>query len=98
MSASIGIQGANQQIVAIVMPDSWDDAPITFQWSLDSGFWHDVFTRDGHEQNFIWTPSAIIPIASQYMFYTYPYLQIRSGSRAKPIVQSADRWFAVLSQ
>jgi hypothetical protein len=98
MSSSIGISGANQQVVGLILPAAWDPAPITFQWSLDNGFWYDIFDRQGHEQTFVWTANAFVPIQSQYGFYSFPYLQIRSGSRAKPIKQTATRQFVIISQ
>jgi len=99
LSTSIGISGALQQIVGLILPAAWDGAaPITFQWSIDNGFWYDIFDRTGKEQSFLWTPNAFVPIQSQYGFYPYPYLQIRSGSRAKAVKQTATRQFVVISQ
>jgi hypothetical protein len=98
MSASLKITGTSQQIIAVVLPPAWDPAPITFQWSIDGTNWYDVFDRQGHEQNFTWTASALVPIQSPYGFYAYPYLQIRSGGRAQPVMQSVSRSFTVLSQ
>ena len=98
ISTSVGVSGPNNQIVGLILPAAWDPAPITFQWSIDNGFWYDIFDRTGHEQNFTFTPNAFIPIQSQYGFYPFPYLQIRSGSRAQPIKQSATRQFLIISQ
>ena len=97
ISTSIGISGANKQIMALIMPPQWDPAPITFQWSNDNGFWYDVFDRFGKEIAFSFVPNALIPIQSPYGFYVYPYLQVRSGSRAYPVLQSASRQFIIVS-
>jgi hypothetical protein len=98
LSTSLAISGATQQVVGLILPPAWDPAPITFQWSNDNAKWYDIFDRTGKESTFAWTASAFVPIQSQYGFYSFPYLIVRSGSRAKAIPQTAARQFVVVSQ
>lgn len=83
-------------LLAIITPQGWTDAPITFQWSLDNSKFYDVYNRSGAESSFVFTPNCIIPVAAAWDPYVFPYIRIRSGGRISPIVQTADRVFSLL--
>lgn len=99
MSPSLTVNGNNDQVLGITTPPAWDGgAPITFQWSYDGTTFWDIFDRDGSEPGFVWSAGVLLPVQSAYGFYVFPYIKIRSGPRARPVIQSAARTFSVLSQ
>jgi len=72
------------------MPPTWDTAALTFRHSYDGGTFQNLYTPSGEE--------VIFPVAaacnfafSTALFSGAQYLQLRSGTAAVPVNQTADR-------
>lgn len=91
--------------VRIGMPPAWDPAaPLTFAISPDGVAYldlcHVVETSTGMWQPFDTGISMVIPntvvLLPPGVGLNLPWLKLRSGTRSKPINQSADRTFALM--
>jgi hypothetical protein len=82
-------------IVRLTMPAGWNGGNITFAISSDDGGYNDLFTHDGREFTMVVTPGAAIPIAFDGLTRCMAYVKIRSGTRDHPVVQDAQRDFAI---
>lgn len=92
-SLSIWIDCTAGAPVFLHMPSDWTPAMLTFQVSYDNTNYNDLFGPDGKELAFNVVPGTSVridPIWSPVM-----YLKMRSGTRANPIPQEADRIIAV---
>jgi hypothetical protein len=95
---------ANLQAVRIIMPDAWDAAPITFQLSADGVSWWDLH-HVAEGTTGMWSPyetgvqsvvansGVLLPSDAGL---NIGWLKFRSGSRSKPVNQSAARTFMVV--
>jgi hypothetical protein len=99
-SLSVGVLKA----VRIGMPSDWDSAPLTFLISLDGATWLDLYyaaeTTTGMWQPFETGLFSVIPnsivLLPQDAGLNVPWLKLRSGTRSKPINQSAERVFSMV--
>lgn len=82
------------ELVRITMPPDWTEAKLTFQISTDGEFFNDLFDMNGYEVTLHVVPgaAALIPVD---VARAIVFLRIRSGLRADPVPQAADRLFAV---
>ena len=94
-SLSDGIDCTGGQLVRLTMPTGWTAAPLTFQISSDNVFFNDLFGLDGYEVSI----KAVVPgsgvILPADLGRAIAWIRFRSGSRAAPVAQEADRDFAV---
>jgi hypothetical protein len=93
LSNSVDCTGGT--IVRLTMPATWGGGNITFAISSDDGGYNDVFTPDGVEFTMRVTPGAAIPIAFDGLTRCAAFVKIRSGTRDHPVVQTAQRDFAI---
>jgi hypothetical protein len=95
-SLSAGLDCTAGNIVRLTMPASWDGANLSFQISSDGAGYNDLFTIDGKEVVIPVVAGTAVVIAplSDYL-KAVAFLKVRSGSRAYPVTQSAQRDFAV---
>jgi hypothetical protein len=86
------------QLTAIITPPAWDNAPLTFQVSVDAGVtFYDFFVAG----RFVETMMPILP-AKLYniALLTFPkniQVKLRSGYPQLPINQSAIRAFSLIT-
>jgi|SRR5580765_2914577 hypothetical protein len=95
-SLSDGIDCTGGNIVRLTMPAGWDNANITFQISSDGAGYNDLYTVDGNEVTLPVRLGAAVVLA-QFGEYlkAIAFLKIRSGTKSYPVVQTAQRDFAV---
>jgi hypothetical protein len=83
------------EVLWIAMPAAWTPAPLTFQFSPDGEFWHDVFDGDAFELQI----KTVVPGAGVIVGFAaaraMSHVKFRSGTRLAPVVQAADRVFAI---
>ncbi|WP_354163759.1 MULTISPECIES: hypothetical protein [unclassified Bradyrhizobium] len=86
---------AGYRLAGIIVPAAWLAAVVTFQWSPDGTTWYDMYKADGTEYSV--TPVAgkltTIPVVD---FIACRYLQLRSGTSAAPVNQTATRAITVI--
>ena len=78
-------------IVKITQPGDWVDAVLTFQTSSDGIMFNDVFQPDGFELTY----RVVAGTGVLGMRLTTGFVQFRSGTRERPVVQPELREFAV---
>jgi hypothetical protein len=93
LSDSVDCTGGT--IVRLTMPATWNGGNITFQISSDDGGYNDLFRPDGTEFTMVVTKGAAIPIAFDGLTRCAAFVKIRSGTRDHPIIQEAQRDFAI---
>ena len=88
------------RVVRIIVPDEWTHAPLTFQMSPDGVEYHDVFhVSDNYDMFEVIVPHVVAGstlVLPSTMGTDTPWVRIRSGSRANPIAQEADRSFSFI--
>jgi hypothetical protein len=97
-SLSNGVDCTAGTIVRLTMPAAWGGGNITFAISSDGVFFNDLFDHDGNEFTMRVTPGAAIPLAFDGLTRCMAHVKIRSGTRDHPIVQTAQRDFAIAIQ
>jgi hypothetical protein len=94
-SLSEGLDLSHGDLLRLTMPLDWTPAPITFQISTEGQNYNDVFDLQGYEV----TVPVVVPqsavIVPLDIGKAIAWVKFRSGTRAKPIPQEADRMFAV---
>ena len=98
-SLSDGLDCTSGRIVRLTMPADWTPANVSFQISSDGVFYNDVINTSGQE---IMMPvvagSAVLVASLGDNLDGVAFLKIRSGSRSHPVIQAAQRAFAVAVQ
>lgn len=95
-SLSAGLDCTAGQIVRLTMPAAWTGANLSFQISSDGNGYNDLFTIDGHEVVIPVIPGAAVVVAPLADFLkAVAFLKVRSGTRNFPVIQPAQRDFAV---
>jgi hypothetical protein len=98
LSEAVDCSGGN--IGHIGMPLEWTAAPLTFQMSADGNEYRDVFrTLPDTHASFEMTVPSVVPgsvVSTPLAAATYPFIKIRSGSRAAPVAQEAERTFLLI--
>lgn len=93
---------ANNFVVGIIMPNAWDNARVSLLVSMNSVAFYDLFTfheasgTSAQEFMFNVTPGAIVAVNPNAMLMAR-YLQIRSGTRDKLVLQKANRVFGIVT-
>jgi collagen triple helix repeat protein len=99
-SLSEAVDCAGGNIAHIGMPLEWTAAPLTFQMSADGNEYRDVFrTLPDTHASFEMSVPSVVPgsvVSTPLAAATYPFIKIRSGSRAAPVAQEADRTFVLI--
>jgi hypothetical protein len=90
-SLSAGLDCTQGKIVRIYTPAAWTAANITFQISFDNVTYRDLLERGGGEITAAVVPNSAIIL--QQANQQLAFIKIRSGTRAAPIVQTAQRIF-----
>lgn len=80
--------------VRITMPPDWTNASLSFQISTDGLFFNDLFDSNGYEIMAHVVPGGAVVVPMD-VARVVTFLKIRSGSRASPVPQDANRDFAV---
>jgi hypothetical protein len=79
------------EIVKLTMPHDWTFADITFATSSDGVGYNDLMHTNGLEvSSAVFAGTAVIGLG-----LVRGFLKIRSGSRDRPVVQTARREFAI---
>jgi hypothetical protein len=96
-SLSAPVDLTDKEIVRITMPAGWDNANLTFQISTDGQGFNDLFTDDGKESTMVVTIGAAVVISDVHAAVKKAavFLKFRSGTRSHPVVQTAQRDFAL---
>lgn len=90
-SLSDAIDIGAKELVAIVMPDAWTTAGITFQATVDNTNYLDVHDAAGDEV------TVLSPTADDYIILSFAgvkglgKIKLRSGTSATPVNQGAER-------
>jgi len=95
-SLSAGLDCTAGEIVRLTMPAVWTGANLSFQISSDGAGYNDLVTIDGREIVIPVVPGSAVVVAplSDYL-RAVAFLKVRSGTRAFPVIQAAQRDFAV---
>jgi hypothetical protein len=94
---SNAIQISGSPVVRLIMPTPWDYAGgISFQCSPDGVTFRDLFDTAAGELVMKVEPGVEVWIGSPRFAITNTYLKIRSGTRANPVNQTADRVFQII--
>lgn len=98
-SLSRPLQVSSNKLRALIMPNLWTAAPITFQASLDGQNWRNVFNMLGTEISVSGSQGQYIVIdssfpglwdSSQEGNILAPMLRLRSGTSVLPVVQAQE--------
>jgi hypothetical protein len=89
----IGLEG--RFIVGLITPLDWDSAVATIMISGEGDNYYDLFDARGNEFVFNITPGVMIYVDHE-IFLMAKYIRLRSGTRAKPVEQSAVRRFSLV--
>jgi hypothetical protein len=95
-SLSDGIDCTGGNIIRITMPAAWTNANISFQISSDGNGYNDLVRADGSEVTMVVVPGSAV-VLGQFGEYlkAMAFLKVRSGSRTYPVLQEAQRDFAI---
>lgn len=95
-SLSDGVDCTGGNIVRFTMPAGWTNANITFQISSDGNGYNDLYNTNGEEVTLPVEESAAV-VLGQFGDYlkAIAFLKIRSGTKSHPVVQEAQRDFAI---
>jgi len=94
-SLSDGLDCTAGKIVRLTMPATWNGGNITFQISSDGNGYNDLYDHMGNEATVVVVPGAAIPMVWEGITRCAAFLKIRSGTRKHPVIQEAQRDFAV---
>ena len=76
------------------MPIGWTPANLTFQVSSDGTAFEDLFDTTGKEVLVNVAPGTVVRLSAAWAVSPV-WLKFRSGTRAAPVMQAADRIFTV---
>ena len=83
----------HKTILAILMPQEWTPANLSVQISPDGETFYDLFGEHGGEVSINVTPgTAVTGLAHLPVIM----LRFRSGMRAAPVIQEAERTFSIM--
>ncbi len=93
LSSSIDVSAG--QLVRITMPENWDEAPLTFQFSSDGTYFNEMYGIDGYAVTIpVVVPGSGVIIPSD-VGRAIAHIKFRSGTKGNPVNQSNGRLFAV---
>jgi len=95
-SLSDGVDVSAGKIVRITTPGGWDAANLTFQISSDgaSGY-NDMYDAQGNEITVVTRGDNSAIIVHERWTHAINFIKFRSGTAKHPVVQKADREFAI---
>jgi len=82
-------------IAAIIFPDDWTSAPLTFQISADNIKYANLYHYDGRDPGFAVVPGGAVIIPPEPA-RGMRYIKLRSGTADQPVPQKADRTFDIV--
>jgi hypothetical protein len=88
-------------LVAISMPSSWVNASLTFQASPDGGTtWQELYDGAGNEITVVAAANQFIALSGlpSYVWRGINALQVRSGTLAAPVVQTAGATITLIGR
>lgn len=94
-SLSEGLDCLAGDLLRISMPLEWDVAPLSFQVSSTNDLYNDAFDMTGYEVVLpvvVPNSAVIVPV---HVSRAIGWIRFRSGTRVKPVPQSAERLFRV---
>ena len=96
-SLSTGLDCSSGDLLRIIMPPDWDEAPLTFQLSANTegAQWCDAFQLDGFEVTLPTVVPNSIVIVPTHVSKAVAWVRFRSGTRNDPVPQSAQRDFQI---
>ena len=98
-SLSDSIDCRSGEIVRLTVPADWTPANLTFQISSDGNLFNDLFTTKGEEVTIHNVkPGSAIVLGAAWYGRGGGFLEVRSGSREHPVVQTKRCEFAVSLQ
>lgn len=80
-----------QRLFGILMPAAWDAAGLTFQASIDTTNFYDVYDDSGNVLIVQAAASRFIVIASPLAYLGIQRIKLRSGTPSAAVNQTADR-------
>ncbi len=83
------------KLVAIIMPDEWDAATLTFQGSADGETFNDIHDGTGAETEFQADASRHITVDD---YAGAPWMKVRSGTSGSPAAQTPARIIQLVIQ
>lgn len=92
LTPSIPLTG--DTISAIGIPSAWTAAAITFQGSRDGITWQNI-TSEGVEVSHSVAPDDVC-VLSLYKFFPFNFIKVRSGTKATPVNQAANRTLNII--
>lgn len=79
------------RLFALVVPSDWATANITFQMSPDGGTtWANMKDQNGNEI-VVTAGASDCVLLNPTQFSSLPFLRLRSGTAASPVVQASSR-------
>lgn len=95
-SVSAAVACTNGVVTRIWMPISgWDGGLVTFQLSYDNVTYYDLFDSDNREMSYNMTVGALVYTKPTFPVASTMWIKVRSGTRAAPKIQTADRNFKI---
>jgi hypothetical protein len=94
-SLSNAVDCRGGQLVRITMPENWDDAPLTFEFSSDGLFFNGIFDLEGFAVSIKHVVKGSGVIVPHDFGRAIAFMKFRSGTRGNPVPQSEGRYFAV---
>ena len=94
-SLSDAVDCSTGQIVRLTMPPEFTSANLTFQVSSDGNFFNDLYDVKGDEVTLCDFKKNTSVVILGLLAHSIGFLKIRSGTRAQPVPQEAQREFGV---
>lgn len=94
-SLSEDISLGSRRLFALLLPEAWTAADLTFQSTINGVDWFDVFDEYGDERVIVCAASRMITV-DPGPWLALSMLRLRSGTSETPVSQSADREIFVL--
>lgn len=94
-SLSNSVDCTTGTFICIITPPAWDySAGLSFQVSNDNTTFYDFFVNGSELTTLPLTRNVCNAVPSELNWV--PYLKLRSGSRDRPVTQTADRVFTII--
>ena len=87
--------GAGAFVTGILMPAAWTAASLSFQVSIDSANFYDLYDTFGSEVVVATAASRVITVPATLML-GFRYIKVRSGTTGTPVYQGADRTITLI--
>lgn len=91
---SDGVDCSGGNAVRITMPAAWTPANLSIQISTDGNGYNDLYDGEGREVVLVVVPGVAVPIAKEWATF-WNFIKFRSGTRSHPVIQTAQRDFAI---